>query len=84
MGKHLSAFCIHCQEKTLHIKKTPNHVLHLLLTILTAGLWLIVWILVGMSSASEKWQCSKCGTPITAKDRVEKNAKKKLISSKSV
>lgn len=28
----------------------PNHVLHLLLTIVTLGLWVIVWILVSISS----------------------------------
>jgi len=30
-----------------------NHILHLLLTILTAGLWIIPWILIAMSNASE-------------------------------
>ena len=29
--------------------KKINHILHLLLTILTGGLWLIVWILTGIT-----------------------------------
>ncbi len=34
-------------------KKTTNHVLHLLLSIFTAGFWVIVWILVAVSNSSE-------------------------------
>ncbi len=65
MSKHDSFFCNNCREKTLHIKKTPNHILHLLLSIFTAGLWLIVWFLIVVSSAGASWRCSKCGTSIT-------------------
>lgn len=32
----------------------PNHILHLLLTIFTAGLWAIVWIIVGLSSGETR------------------------------
>jgi len=31
-----------------------NHILHLLLSIFTAGIWIIVWILISISVASEK------------------------------
>ena len=31
-------------------RRKTNHVLHLILTILTAGLWLVVWILVADSN----------------------------------
>jgi len=34
-------------------KKKTSHVLHLLLTIITAGLWIVVWILVAISNSSE-------------------------------
>jgi len=40
-------------------RKGTNHVLHLLLTVLTAGLWLIVWILVSIKIGG--WRCSQCG-----------------------
>lgn len=33
-------------------QRKTNHVLHLLLTIITGGLWIIVWILVSISNAS--------------------------------
>lgn len=34
-------------------KKRTSHVLHLLLSLLTAGVWVIVWILVAVSNSSE-------------------------------
>lgn len=32
---------------TIYVKK-PNHVLHFLLTVVTGGLWLPVWIVVAL------------------------------------
>ena len=34
-------------------KKRTSHVLHLILSIITAGLWLIIWILVSLSNSIE-------------------------------
>ena len=34
-------------------KKKTSHILHLLLSIVTAGVWVIMWILVAISNASE-------------------------------
>ena len=55
-----TGFCKHCDRKTLLRRKRPNHVLHLLLTIITAGIWLIVWILVSIQIGG--WRCSQCGS----------------------
>ena len=54
-----SAYSPNCDEQVLMVRKTPNHILHFLITIVTCGVWLIVWI----SIASEKkpWRCSRCG-----------------------
>lgn len=52
-------WCDACGQQVMVTARTPNHVLHLLLTVLTAGLWLIVWICAGL--ASKKWRCTKCG-----------------------
>jgi hypothetical protein len=35
--------------------KPVNHILHLLLTILTAGLWIIVWIILVVSGGEKRW-----------------------------
>lgn len=36
-------------EAVLVQGRRPNHVLHLLLSIVTLGLWLIVWLIVGIT-----------------------------------
>ena len=32
----------------------PNHVLHLILTILTFGLWAVIWIVMSLSGGEER------------------------------
>ncbi len=36
----------------------PNHILHLILSIITLGLWIIVWILVAMGSGEKRTMVS--------------------------
>lgn len=55
--KQLMQHCNHCGRPTLHIQQTPNHLLHLVLTILTAGIWLIVWIFTKPTRPT----CTVCG-----------------------
>lgn len=33
-------------------KKKTNHILHLILSIITGGLWLVIWLFVGISNSS--------------------------------
>jgi len=33
-------------------KKKTNHILHLILSIITGGLWIVIWLLVGISNSS--------------------------------
>jgi hypothetical protein len=54
-----SAFCWSCDAQTLHQRPGVNHILHLLLSIVTLGLWLIVWLLVSIQVGG--WRCSRCG-----------------------
>jgi len=35
-------------------KHRTSHVLHLLLTLLTAGFWIVIWLLVTLSNANER------------------------------
>ena len=59
--------CKYCGNPTQHIQNTPNHVLHLLLTVGTVGIWLLVWVL----QSSGKPQCTVCGNaaplPVSSK-----------------
>ena len=38
---------------------TPNHILHLLLTVVTGGLWVVVWL--WLSIGPKSWRCPSCG-----------------------
>ena len=60
--EHAQLFCGHCNKQVLAICDGPNHILHLILTIITGGLWGIVWVLV--SFGKKEWRCSHCGTLI--------------------
>lgn len=63
-----SMYCPTCKKQVMAHQKTANHVLHLLLTILTAGLWLLVWI-AAIASPGPK-RCSQCGSVSRAQKTV--------------
>ena len=52
--------CKACGKPTLHIQEKPNHVLHVLLSVFTLGIWLPIWLLIGLFG-SGKPQCTVCG-----------------------
>jgi hypothetical protein len=53
-------WCRHCDRRVVVRRPAPNHVLHLLMTLVTCGLWLVVWI--GQSVRVGGWRCSQCGS----------------------
>jgi hypothetical protein len=55
-----SAFCPVCNKQSMMVRTTPNHLLHLLLSIFTGGLWIPIWILSSMRVGSG-WRCASCG-----------------------
>jgi hypothetical protein len=59
--KQSSAYCHVCQRQSLFQKPRINHVLHLILSIVTLGLWLIVWLILGIINASKSPRCTTCG-----------------------
>jgi hypothetical protein len=52
-------YCQTCEKQVLIKRKGTNHLLHLLLTLLTGGFWIIVWILCAIKV--DVWRCSQCG-----------------------
>jgi hypothetical protein len=60
--KQTSRYCDTCGKQTLHTKETPNHILHLLLSIVTLGLWLIVWVAVTIVNSGKRPRCVVCGS----------------------
>lgn len=59
--KYIQAYCPHCREQVMAIGKRPNHILHLILTLLT-GLWAIVWLVIALRRGPVA--CSRCGTAL--------------------
>lgn len=56
-----SGFCRACNRQVLVRRRGVNHLLHLVLSILTAGVWLFVWMWVYLGSVLGRWRCSQCG-----------------------
>lgn len=52
-------FCKQCDQLRPVTRPGVNHILHLLLSVLTAGLWVIIWILKVIFKGS--WRCESCG-----------------------
>lgn len=57
-----SHYCATCQRQTLHVKPRINNVLHLVLSVLTVGIWLVVWAALGLGNSAERARCSVCGS----------------------
>jgi len=60
--KETSGYCPHCNKDVLCRAQTPNHVLHLILSIITSGFWLIVWFILCLKQ--KEWRCTQCGQKI--------------------
>ena len=56
-------YCANCKKQVMTQKNAPNHILHLLLTVFTAGIWLIVWILLIAGHIGGS-RCTECGQKV--------------------
>ena len=54
-----SCFCETCQRSVLASRPTANHVLHLLLAVLSCGFWIPIWVLCAIDPGP--WRCQLCG-----------------------
>lgn len=62
MLKQSRRYCRACQRKTLHGKNVLGLGWGLLLTILTAGLFLPIWLILGLWNAVfVPYRCQQCG-----------------------
>lgn len=53
-------YCKACECARKLERRGTNHILHLLMTIVTFGVWLIVWF--GVSVKFGGWSCAACGS----------------------
>jgi DNA-directed RNA polymerase subunit RPC12/RpoP len=63
MSVQVSRHCKQCGHKTLHVKQSMSTGIGLLLTILTAGLFLLLWIPYMMLVLPFRpYRCQTCGS----------------------
>ncbi len=65
--QQLSLQCAKCDAVMPHNAAVTNHILHLLMSLFTIGIWLVVWLVVAVKNADTKAKCVKCGTERPAK-----------------
>lgn len=61
MIQQKSKHCRQCQRKTLHARERFSDGWGVLLTILTAGLFLPIWLLIGVANSLTRYRCQTCG-----------------------
>jgi hypothetical protein len=59
MADETQLYCKQCNRNVLAKRKGTSHIFHLIMTIFTAGLWLLVWL--GQSIKVGGWRCAFCG-----------------------
>lgn len=59
-----TSYCATCDRQSLFTKPRINHVLHLILSLVTLSVWaLLVWLPLGIINSARKPKCSTCGMP---------------------
>jgi len=73
-------YCEFCEKQALHIYDNYecNHLLHLFLTLITSGLWLIIWFLVVIGNGRTNPVCTVCGGVMPEEMRLRLEAERKL------
>ena len=61
--KQAGRFYAHCQKHIMATGTTPNHLLHLFLSLITFGLWIPIWILVTLGKIGG-YRCTQCGSRV--------------------
>ncbi|HWA98621.1 MAG TPA: hypothetical protein VG713_09020 [Pirellulales bacterium] len=57
-----TGFCGTCNKQSLLNRPDTSHVLHLLLSVFSAGLWLPIWFLSAVKVGG--WRCQSCGSKV--------------------
>jgi hypothetical protein len=58
----VQSHCATCGTLMPHNAVTTNHILHLLMSVFTIGIWVVVWLVVTVKNADAPITCAKCGT----------------------
>jgi hypothetical protein len=58
-----TGFCKSCDRQTMIQRPGTNHILHLILSVLTMGFWVVIWILASVKIGG--WRCGSCGRGVS-------------------
>ena len=58
----IQRFCRVCQQQRPHTKQGIAHLLHFCLSFATCGMWLLVWVLLGVVNVARGCRCTFCGS----------------------
>lgn len=56
-------YCKHCQSVMPATRKSASHVGHIVMTLITGGFWLIIWLLA-IIFCNKDFKCVKCNNSI--------------------
>lgn len=59
--KQKQFYCSECDRKTLHQKEIFSGGMGCLLTIITGGLFLPIWLLADLCGIFSRYKCQQCG-----------------------
>ena len=59
--KQQHQFCSNCNQIMPANKDIPNHIMHAVLSLMTVGWWLIIWIFLILKTNKNQFHCVKCG-----------------------
>jgi zinc-ribbon domain len=59
VAQEASGFCKGCNRQVVVRRQGTNHVLHLLLALVTVGIWIPIWLLLSIKIGG--WRCGSCG-----------------------
>src|SRR5438552_3831585 len=62
--QHRMRYCSNCGATVRAVKNSTSHTFHLLMSVLTCGLWLIVWGVTAAAHTSQGLACIRCGANI--------------------
>lgn len=64
-----SRYCPNCKLQRLVRQETPDITVHVLITLLSCGLWGFVWLALTLMASANPWRCSVCGSPTSIPNR---------------
>jgi rubredoxin len=56
-----TAHCPHCRQESVFEHARIANRRHLLLTVLTGGIWIFVWLALLFGKCMRPWRCRVCG-----------------------